>query len=194
VLALFSQTARTSRSVAELVSKYDARVLALANAHRLITEGGWSSTPLIELLRSLLAAYLDRTSCRGPNVRLGPDPAFSLSTAVHELGANALKHGSLSQAAGRIEIAWSVAHTDSGPTLLFDWTEMNGPRPSRIRRRGFGSRLIETVIQRQLNGDVRWDYQPEGLHLQMQIPLGREGWPSSPTAEPSDQQPSNGPV
>ena len=39
LLALFSQTAKNSRSVGELVSKYEARVFALANAHRLITEG-----------------------------------------------------------------------------------------------------------------------------------------------------------
>src|SRR5262249_8475872 len=104
LLALFSQTAKTSRSVADLTTKYHARVLALANAHRLITESGWSSTPLIDLLRALLAPHLDRTTFRGPSVRLGPDPAFSLSTAVHELSANAVKHGSLSRAAGRIEL------------------------------------------------------------------------------------------
>jgi two-component sensor histidine kinase len=187
LLALFSQTAKTSRSVAELATKYDARVLALANAHRLITEGGWSSTPLSELLRALLAAYLDRTTLHGPSVRLGPDPAFGLSTAVHELSANAIKYGSLSQPSGHIELTWSVAHTNGGATLFLDWTESNGPRPGRSRRRGFGSRLVETVIQRQLNGDVQWDYQPEGLHVQMQIPLGRERWPSSP-----DQQSPGG--
>ena len=41
----------------ELVSKYEARVLALANAHRLITEGGWKSTSLNELLNILLAPF-----------------------------------------------------------------------------------------------------------------------------------------
>src|SRR5262249_56191745 len=51
LLALFSQTAKTSRSVADLTTKYEARVLALANAHRLITEGGWKATLLSELVR-----------------------------------------------------------------------------------------------------------------------------------------------
>src|SRR5262249_55562882 len=67
LLALFSQTAKNSRNVAELVVKYEARVLALANAHRLITEGGWKSTSLAELLNTLLAAFLDRISFSGPN-------------------------------------------------------------------------------------------------------------------------------
>ena len=52
-LALFSQTAKNSRNVSDLVIKYEARVLALANAHRLITEGGWKSTSLNELLNIL---------------------------------------------------------------------------------------------------------------------------------------------
>ena len=51
LLALFSQTARNSRNMAELMSNYQARVMALANAHRLITEAGWKSTSLNELLR-----------------------------------------------------------------------------------------------------------------------------------------------
>ena len=66
LLALFSQTAKNSRSVADLVAKYEARVLALANAHRLITEGGWKSTSLNELLNTLLAPFLDRISFSGP--------------------------------------------------------------------------------------------------------------------------------
>ena len=47
LLALFSQTAKNSRNLAELVPKYEARVLALANAHRLVTEGGWKSASLL---------------------------------------------------------------------------------------------------------------------------------------------------
>jgi PAS domain S-box-containing protein len=44
LLALFSQSARTSSSIHELSSKFEARVMALANAHKLITEGGWQCT------------------------------------------------------------------------------------------------------------------------------------------------------
>src|SRR5205085_774206 len=73
LLALFSQTAKNSKNLAELVPKYEARVLALANAHRLITEGGWKSASLTELLNTLLAPYLDRVSFAGPNVFLEPD-------------------------------------------------------------------------------------------------------------------------
>src|SRR3954470_14832960 len=142
LLALFSQTARNSRSVAELTTKYEARVLALANAHRLITEGGWQSTSLSDLLRVLLAPYIDRVTFTGPEVFLEPDPSFALSSAVHELATNASKYGSLSSDAGRLELSWSVNRTEQGLSLKLDWNERGGPVPKRGRRVGFGSRLI----------------------------------------------------
>jgi PAS domain S-box-containing protein len=177
LLALFSQTAKNSRSVAELVAKYEARVLALANAHRLITEGGWKSTSLNELLNTLLAPYLDRISFGGPNVFLEPDPTFGLSMAVHELATNASKHGSLVSPSGRVELGWSVTRTEQGLTLVLDWKEIGGPSPKRTRRIGFGSRLINMVIERQLNGHVQQSFGPDGLTARLTVPLTHERWP-----------------
>jgi two-component sensor histidine kinase len=177
LLALFSQTAKNSRSVGDLVTKYEARVLALANAHRLITEGGWKSTSLNELLNTLLAPFLDRISFNGPNVFLEPDPTFGLSMAVHELVTNASKHGSLTDPAGRVDLTWSVARTQQGLTLVLDWKEGGGPAPKRSRRPGFGSRLINMVIERQLNGQVEQSFAPDGLDARLTVPLTHERWP-----------------
>src|SRR5205823_7542881 len=62
LLALFSQTAKNSRNVSDLAIKYEARVLALANAHRLITEGGWKSASMNELLNTLFGPFAGRFS------------------------------------------------------------------------------------------------------------------------------------
>ncbi|MEA2878149.1 MAG: hypothetical protein QOF14_3345, partial [Hyphomicrobiales bacterium] len=177
LLALFSQTARNSRSVADLTTKYEARVLALANAHRLITEGGWQSTSLKELLRVLLAPYIDRVTLTGPDVFLEPDPSFALSSAVHELATNASKYGSLSGEAGRLELNWSVERAAQGLRLALDWKERGGPPPRRSRRVGFGSRLIGMVIERQLNGSVERKFGPEGMDARLVVPLTHERWP-----------------
>jgi PAS domain S-box-containing protein len=178
LLALFSQTARNSRSMAELTSNYQARVMALANAHRLITEAGWKSTALNDLLRVVLGPFLDRTSFRGPHVDLEPDPTFSLSAALHELASNAVKHGSLSVPQGRLELNWSVAPSHRGMTLTFDWIERNGPPTRRPRRTGFGSRLIGLVIERQMNGEVHSTYTRDGFSIRMIVPLTHERWPT----------------
>jgi two-component sensor histidine kinase len=178
LLALFSQTAKNSRSIAELTSKYPARVLALANAHRIITEGGWKSIPIMELLYVVLGPYLDRVSFSGPNVELEPDPIFNLNAALHELAANAIKHGSLSRPKGQLELSWSVSHARRGMTLVLDWVEKNGPPARRPRRLGFGSRLVGLVIERQLNGEVHRTFARSGLSVHMIVPLTHERWPS----------------
>jgi two-component sensor histidine kinase len=177
LLALFSQTAKTSKSLAELVPKYEARVLALADAHRLVTEGGWKSASLIELLNILLAPYLDRISLAGPNVFLEADPTFGLSMAIHELTTNASKHGSLGIQGGRVEVTWQVKRTDLGLTLHLNWSEREGRAPKRQPRVGFGSRLVTMVIERQLNGTVRMTYNPNGLDVELTVPLTHERWP-----------------
>jgi two-component sensor histidine kinase len=185
LLALFSQTAKNSKSIADLSSKYQARVLAMANAHRLITEGGWKSIPIMDLLYGVLGPYLDRVSFSGPNIDLEPDPIFNLSAALHELAANAIKHGSLSRPKGQLDLSWTVSRTDRGMTLNLDWVEKNGPPARQPRRVGFGSRLIGLVIERQLNGEVHRTYSRNGLTVHMVVPLTHERWPSP--APKSDQ-------
>jgi PAS domain S-box-containing protein len=182
LLALFSQTARNSKSISDLASKYRARVLALANAQRLITEGGGQSIPIMDLLNVLLGPYLDRINFTGPNVELEPDPVFNLSAALHELADNAVKHGSLSRPKGHLDLSWSVSRTARGMTLALDWVERNGPPTRRPRKLGFGSRLISLVIERQLNGEVTRTFKRTGLSLHMIVPLTHERWPTRPAA------------
>jgi two-component sensor histidine kinase len=186
LLALFSQTARNSKTMADLKTKYQARVLALANAHRLITEAGWKSTSLADLLRVVLGPYLDRISLAGPNVDLDPDPTFSLSAALHELADNAVMHGSLAQRQGRLELSWSVGRTQRGMTLTFDWVERGGRPARRPRRVGFGSRLIGLVIERQMDGEVQRTYGRDGLSVRLIVPLTHERWPTQPV-DPTSQ-------
>jgi two-component sensor histidine kinase len=173
-----SQTARTSKGIPDLTSKYQARVLAMANAHRLITEGGWKSIPIMELLYVVLGPYIDRVLFDGPNFDLEPDPVFHLSAALHELAANAMKHGSLSRSKGQLELRWSVSRAQRGMTLNLDWVEKNGPPARRPRKLGFGMRLIDLVIRRQLNGEVAYSYSRKGLSVKLAVPLTHERWPS----------------
>ncbi len=188
LLALFSQTAKTSKSIADLTSKYQARVLAMANAHRLITEGGWKSIPIMELLYVVLGPYIDRASFEGPNIDLEPDPVFNLNAALHELVANAIKHGSLSRPKGQLDLSWSVNRSQRGMTMTFNWVEKNGPPARRPRRVGFGSRLIDLVIERQLNGEVTRTFSRKGLTVKMQVPLTHERWPAPPAATASQAE------
>jgi PAS domain S-box-containing protein len=194
LLAMFSQTAKTSKDIPELSTKFQARVLALASAHRLITEGGWKSASLAELLNTLLAPYLDRMSLDGSNVFLEPDVAFGLSTAMHELATNASQHGSLSGLRGRVEVSWVASRTALGPTLTLDWKEREGPalKHRRSPRVGLGSKLINLSIERQLNGKVEQHFGPDGLDVRLIVPITHERWPGAASIAASQSNPQGG--
>ena len=178
--------------MADLTAKYEARVLALANAHRLITEGGWQSTSLQDLLRVLLAPYIERVTLSGPDVFLEPDPSFALSSALHELTTNASKYGSLSSAAGKLDLSWIVQRSEAGLRLELDWKERGGPLPKRARRVGFGSRLIGMVIERQLGGSVTRTFGPTGMEAKLVVPLSHERWPGEVAASEEGGEPVPG--
>ncbi len=179
LLALFSQSARTSTSIQDLATKFEARVMALANAHKLITEGGWQATSLQQILNVLLAPFGERINFEGPDLYLDPDPAFGLSAAIHELATNASKYGALSAVDGHLDLSWSVARSEQGPFLKIDWRERGGPPPPDQRPPGFGSKLIKAVIERQLNGKIEQVFSVEGLQTDISIPLGHERWPQN---------------
>jgi len=82
----------------------------------------------------------------------------------------------------RRESGRSIA-TERGLALELDWAESGGPPPKRVRKPGFGSRLIGMVVERQLNGEVRRDFRPSGLEARLVIPLTHERWPQPMTGE-----------
>ena len=76
--------------------------------------------------------------------------------------------------------------TQRGMTLTLDWVEKNGPPARRPRKTGFGARLIDLVIQRQLNGEVTRSFSRTGLAVNLVVPLTHERWPSPAAAGRSE--------
>jgi two-component sensor histidine kinase len=91
--------------------------------------------------------------------------------ALQELTTNAVKHGALSNATGRVGIAWDVARAEPGSRLHLRWQESGGPPVQLPTRQGFGSRLIERSLARELNGDVQITFHPDGVLCTVDAPL-----------------------
>ena len=51
------------------------------------------------------------------------------------------------------------------------WQESGGPPVTPPSRKGFGSRLIEGGLARDLDGEVRLDYDPAGLVCEITMPV-----------------------
>ena len=95
--------------------------------------------------------------------RLPGSAASTLSMALHELTTNALKYGALSQPGGYVALSWSL--TGDRARIELDWRETGGPKVSKPKRRGFGSKMIEIIMTAEFDGKVAFDYRRDGLVL-----------------------------
>jgi two-component sensor histidine kinase len=94
--------------------------------------------------------------------------------AFHELATNAAKYGALSTAEGRLEVCWTVDRTVDPPAVELFWSEHGGPPVKPPARRGFGTRLVEQGLARELDGEVELHYEPEGLQGKIRLPASHK--------------------
>jgi two-component sensor histidine kinase len=117
---------------------------------------------------------VDRFTVAGADVRLQPKVALTIGMVFHELATNAVKHGALSDpVTGRIDIAWEAETGAQGNRMRLRWQESGGPPVTRPDHKGFGSRLIEQGLARELEGEVRLGYEPAGVVCQFTMPICR---------------------
>jgi len=165
--SIAAHTARQSRSTEEFNKEFSARLQALSASNRLLADTRWSSADLRELLELILEPYAsteeNNVDLHGPKVRLDPRTAVALSLSVHELATNAAKYGALSESGGRITLRWTFKDENGDKLMSLQWRESGGPRPTTGNDQGFGTRLLQMMIEGQLGGRVDADYRPDGL-------------------------------
>jgi two-component sensor histidine kinase len=173
-LATVQSLARQSFVAAEerhALRAFEDRVVALSQAHNLLTENAWTGADLGRLIAQTLAPYGDRAQANGPAISLDPQAAVSLSLVLHELATNAAKYGAFSDG-GRVEVVWRLRPDNRGLELL--WSESGGPPVTAPTREGFGSRLIRHSIERELRGYMTLNYAPTGLICRFDLPLSEK--------------------
>jgi PAS domain S-box-containing protein len=171
ILAMVQATVRMSESVTAdgLKRAIEGRIQALANVHSLFVQSHWKGAELGSLAMQELAAYQDgdtRVQIEGPQTLLEPTTAQAIAVVLHELATNAAKYGALSVDHGRIRVEWSRG---SEERLVLRWTEAGGPPVKPPSRHGFGSRMIDGVVRRQLHGAVHFDWRPEGFACEIAV-------------------------
>ena len=142
----------------------EGRIQALANVHALFVKSRWTGAELRSLVMQEILPYSQagdkRVRADGPPLFLETTTAQTIAVALHELTTNAAKYGSLSVPDGRVQIEWSHK---GGENLMLRWTETGGPAVQPPTRKGFGTRVMEAMVQSQLKGEIRFDWRSEGL-------------------------------
>jgi PAS domain S-box-containing protein len=167
--------------------QFETRLSALSQTHDLLIKGSWKGASLEDVLATELGPYASEGSPRfvanGPEVWLSPRAVLALGMVFHELATNAVKYGSLSAPQGRVEVTWRKGQADGSEVLELEWRELGGPSVSSPGRKGFGSRLIDQTVTRELSGRIRFEFEPSGLRCVLEIPV-TEGLTAT------DQQPA----
>jgi PAS domain S-box-containing protein len=158
------------RNPEDFIARFSERIQALSANQDLLIRNEWNGVEIKDLVCAQLAHFADligpRIALRGPELRLNPASAQAIGLALHELATNAGKYGALSTDKGRVDIDWGI----DGDTLTMSWTERDGPPVSAPKRRGFGTIVVETMVERSVNGTVDLDYAPSGLCWRLTCP------------------------
>lgn len=178
VQAIAHHTMRSADSAEEFAEVFEARLMALSRAHELLTRETWTSAALDDLVRHTLSPFLHedggRVAISGPEIRLSPTAAVTMTLAFHELATNAARFGALSRPEGRVLVGWTVDASHGGGMVDLEWREADGPPVEPPVRRGFGSRLIEGGAARELGGEVKLHFEPEGVTCAFRLPLSQK--------------------
>jgi len=170
-----AQTLRVSSTVDEASQAFEDRLLSLSRAHDVLTRANWESAGLREIVAEAMAPYRSvaeqRLRIAGPDVRLAPHTALAIAMALQELATNAAKYGSLSTGAGRVDIGWTVGPSAQGALLRLVWEESGGPTVVPPTRQGFGSRLLERGLAREIGGEVRLRFEAGGVVCTVEGPV-----------------------
>jgi PAS domain S-box-containing protein len=184
-----SLAAQSLRSVqggqAALGRQFVGRLQALMRAHDLMADQGWQDVDLARVVRTELTPWVDagRTVHFGGSgrIQVGAGQTQAIVLALHELMANAVSHGALSQPGGEVDVSWSLG--DDGIATL-DWREAGGPAVSAppADRRGFGLRLLERGLAHDLGPDAEVDlrFNRDGVTARIRF---RAGMPALQPAE-----------
>lgn len=177
---LIKLAARTAETPDELARDMTERLMALARAYELTLPGlpgepvaGEKPASLFQLLDSIMApfdgsAQHRRWSYDGDDLELETKNLTDVALLLHEFATNAAKYGCLSSTGGHLAVR---THIDAG-NLSITWKETSEGKlqPGAPRQSGFGSQL-ERAMSRSLRAEVKRDWQPDGLCIQLKVPL-----------------------
>lgn len=173
-VSLIGLSARNASSADDLKENLTGRLLALGRSIDAVTGGEFDAAPLGELIRAQLEPFVDdegdRFEMRGPTVPIPEKTAQSLSLVLHELATNASKYGAWSRPTGSVRITWQL----KDEVLTIDWRE-TASAVAAPERRGFGTKLVDTLVGGGLGGSIDRTFSESGFSCRVTIPLARVG-------------------
>jgi two-component sensor histidine kinase len=161
VVASLVRMDRGSKDLESFKSDLLGRVKALASANRVLRDGAEEGCSVLHLVEQAIAPFApgEAFDAQGTDHTIDAQAAQHLLLILHELCTNAVKHGALRSAAGRVELRWRVADR----ALQLTWREHGGPRVERPSGPGLGTKLLRS----QPAFKIETQFLPDGLYARI---------------------------
>ena len=141
----------------------------------MLTRSRWQKADLEDLLRIELGQVFGKDLpdglLSGPQVLLDETTTQALGLTFHELATNALKYGEAANSVGALRVSWKVEGAKQARTLVLNWRESGQTALEAPAKTGFGTRLIDMNITRELTGTISREFRSDGLKVTIRIPL-----------------------
>ncbi|ESZ02891.1 MULTISPECIES: CHASE domain-containing protein [unclassified Mesorhizobium] len=174
VLAIARQTAAQATDVKEFSTSFSARLQAMAASQDMLTRSRWQKADLGDLLRielgQVFGKELPEGILSGPQVLLDERTTQALGLTFHELATNALKYGEAGNSVGALKVDWSFEGRGSERMLVLNWREAGQKELEAPAKTGFGTKLIDLNVTRELRGTIARDFRIDGLTVEIRIP------------------------
>lgn len=160
------------RGIEAEAGEINGRIQALGRAYETtLDEASTGSIELGQAIRAILSPYDDgegRLQLLGNGLRAPFQTVSTIGLLLHELAANAGRHGAWTHDGGRVAVDWR----ERGGHLVVSWREsgLRGIAAPSVSR-GAGHAIMDRLVRTAGGGiERRWD--DGGLHAEVTMPLG----------------------
>ena len=164
IQAVVRFTTMSDKSAKSMASELDKHLSAMAHVHERLTETGWQSKSIVEVLtetaKSHLGSWPSTLQVTGDHILLPPSAAIITALAFSELITNSRKYGALSVREGRIKI--ETSQSKKGENRLL-WNEYGVRKQTRGAAEGFGMLLLKKILPLELTAQAAWTMQENGI-------------------------------
>lgn len=153
VNSLISLTSRETDNIDDFRHLLEGRVASLAAAQKQLLSGGDAAD-----LKYMISEEIARSGfskgvvIEGPPITVTEWQSQPLALTFHEMVTNSVKYGALKQR-GMLAISWQEALGNNGKKhVRVNWHENGLDGTPDASKEGFGTRLIRSLIERQMKG------------------------------------------
>ncbi len=167
ISAIVNVTGR-ARGLEDAAGEITSRIRALGRAYdTTLEQGAAGSFSIREAITATLSPYGERITVNGPDIRAPFGVISALSLILHELAANAGKHGAWSLPDGTASLSWS----GDGGDLRMHWRESGGPPlPGTEPGPGSGTMITDRLL-RAAGGQIQRTWRADGLEAVVTLPI-----------------------